>query len=85
MKTERRSVLKKLFASVVGVTGLGVVEIRLPEIYIWANTAQLNLPQAGHSKNRFVRKCWFQKALLWQPDIILFILLAFFNFTENYK
>ncbi|MFA6946104.1 MAG: RidA family protein [Pedobacter sp.] len=25
MKTERRSVLKKLFASVVGVTGLGVV------------------------------------------------------------
>ena len=31
MKTERRSVLKKLFASVVGITGFGLVANAKPE------------------------------------------------------
>jgi len=54
MKTERRSVLKKLFASVVGVTGLGVVAnakgIELPsEKEAGSITTMQNVPMfSGH-------------------------------------
>lgn len=55
MKTERRSVLKKLFASVVGVTGLGVVAnakgIELsPEKVAGNITSVQNVPMfSGHT------------------------------------
>ena len=54
MKTERRSVLKKLFASVVGVTGFGVVAnakgIELsPEKVVGSVTSVQNVPMfSGH-------------------------------------
>ena len=54
MKTERRSVLKKLFASVVGVTGLGVVANAKgiessPEKVVGNVTSVQNVPMfSGH-------------------------------------
>jgi len=54
MKTERRSVLKKLFASVVGVTGLGVVANAKgiessPDKVVGSVTSEQNVPMfSGH-------------------------------------
>jgi 2-iminobutanoate/2-iminopropanoate deaminase len=56
MKTERRSVLKKLFASVVGVTGLGLVanaktQEASPEKEAGSITNFQNVPMfSGHTK-----------------------------------
>jgi enamine deaminase RidA (YjgF/YER057c/UK114 family) len=54
MKTERRSVLKKLFASIVGVTGLGVVANAKgiessPDKVVGSVTSVQNVPMfSGH-------------------------------------
>ena len=54
MKTERRSVLKKLFASVIGVTGLGIVANAKgiessPEKVVGSVTSVQNVPRfSGH-------------------------------------
>ena len=56
MKTERRSVLKKLFASIVGVTGLGLVanakSIATPEKEVGIITNFQNTPLfSGHTRH----------------------------------